>query len=954
MKKGLIFIALFCQAVLSFGAEGYIRGKVTDAKYGDPLMFAYVRIVELDQGQPTDLDGEYSFTVEEGTYTIEVNFEGYGKYTKKGVKVAGGQTTIVNIALTEDEQMLDEFVVTAKKVRNTDIAIITAKKKSAQIFDGIPAEQITRQAANNAADAMVRVTGVSVEGGKYVYVRGLGDRYSKTTLNRAEIPSLDPERNAVQMDLFPSNVISNMKVYKTFSPELPGDFTGGLVNIETKDFPEKFTLSAKISYGFNTQAFLNKNFLTYQGSSTDWLGYDNGTRAIPDAVKGHDVPAINPASNADNSVLENQTKSFNNIMYAKRKTGGINQSYSFAIGNQKKIWTGRDLGYFFGVSYRRNLQNYGPKNNGMVGRYNAPGGNLLNPQYLLNDSRSQENVISGIFLNLNYKVNSKNRIGLNMMQNLSGTKSTRFLEGQWAEDGAVNPNYLFASQTLQYLERRLNTFQLKGEHTLFDSDVRMDWFSSYTISKQDEPDLRFLAYDMIINPETNDTTFRISKNAYALPSRYFRTMDETNWDNKIYFYIPLDSLLGPKAELSFGASMLMKNRQFRENRYDYFQTDDFNGDLQHFFSPDNMTLTPYDPGNVSTFIIGYPGDDKKDSYNGHQNIIGSFIKLDFPIIVDKLKFSGGARYERTDILVNSLKKDEKEGRLLNNDILPAVNITYVVKEDKATSSITNLRLGYSKTIARPTFRELAPFPSFYFTGDFVLLGNPNLVRSVIHNYDVRYEIFPETRGDYFAVSGFYKTFQNPIEKTQNPIASNTEITFKNVGDAVLYGVELEVSKSLAFINEKSKLLQDMKVGANASFMKSQVHIDSLEYAVRSEIDPSAKKVRPMYSQSPYLINGYLTYQNDTNGLQATVSFNVFGKRLALVSQGQLPDVYEMPRPSLDFTLFKDIGKKFKLTFSAKNLLNPQTRFIHDFKGQEYVYSSFRRGRTFTFGLKYKI
>jgi TonB-dependent receptor len=929
---------------MAYAQQGKVRGTITDGTYGDPLIGAFIHVVGVQNGTITDLDGQYTLPLDPGNYNIEISYEGFETVVLENVRVEADKVTEKNVTLYETSgDVLDAGTVTATRRTNNSNALIRAKQKSSIVFDGIATDQMTKQNESNAAGALKRVTGVSVEGGKYVYVRGLGDRYSKTTLNRNDVPSLDPERNSVQMDLFPSNIISNMQVYKTFSAELPGDFTGGLINIETRDFPSKFFLNFSTSFGSNSQVFLNDNFLTYQGSSTDWLGFDNGYRDIPDAVQNEETPYVLKYAGGDNQTLENHTKSFNKEMNLSTRTPGINQSYSLSFGNQKKVLN-RPVGFWFGASYRRGFNFY---EDGAVGRYNAVSSSILNPQYLLSDDQSTERVVTGLFGNVNVKLNKRNKIGLNLMRNQSGEKNARFLSGQWAEDGSVSPDAIFNSLTMQYLQRTLNTAQLKGEHE-FENKYRFEWTTAYTISQQDEPDLRFMAYDYVIG-SNGERVYDIQKNAYALPSRYFRKMDERNWDTKIYLTIPLEKL-GDKANIKTGASLLTKQRTFRETRFDYFETDNFDGDIDGFFSDENMNLNPYPADNSSTYILTYEGDNMKNSYDGDQTIAAGFVQTDLPIIKDKLNLNAGLRVETTNILVNSLDVRQPEGRLENVDFLPAVNLNYLLKNDDVNQKFANLRAGYSRTLARPTFRELAPFPSFFFTGDFILLGNANLVRTQIQNIDIRYELFPKA-GDYFSVSGFYKTFKNPIEKTQNPVAAATEITFKNVGDANLYGVEIELRKGLDFISPKVK---DFQIGGNFSLIRSEVRIDSLEFAVRKEIDENALETRSMYNQSPYIINGFINYENDSSGTSFNISYNVFGKRLVLVSQGILPDIYEMPRPSLDVNVFQKIGDRFTSSLSVKNILNPATRFVHEYGGQEFEYSSFTRGIQFSVGLKYKI
>lgn len=957
MKQGILTLSLVLLGILSFGQQGTIRGTVTQQEDGQPVFEAFVKIVGSETGTITDLDGKYSIDIEPGVYTVEITHLTFTTKTFTNTTVTAGSVTVVDATMGygEASTLGTANISLRRKKAEGDDEILSLMAKQKVVMSAIGKEQMTKQQATSAGDALVRVTGVTVEGGRYVSVRGLGDRYSKTVLNSCEVPSLDPDRNSVQMDLFPSNIISNLQVFKTFMPELPGDFSGGLINIATKEFPDSMSLQFSTSLGGNSQAFLNKNFITYTGSSTDFLGFDNGQRDMPTIASQSDVPNVNPTPGADNSELAAMSKSFGTDNNVRTTTGGVNQSYSFSFGDQKEI-KNRPFGYLFGASYRRSFSFY---DDGEIGRFNAVSSTDLNPQFDLQDVRSNDRVVTGLFGNFNYKINSTNKIGLNVMRNQSGEKITRVLTGQWAEDGPPSPDRIFNSQTLQYLQRTLTNVQLKGEHQIEgkdDKDLRIIWVSSQTFSQQDEPDLRFFAYDYVVSE--GDTTYAINKAAYNTPARYYRQMNELNWDNRAYLVVPLKRRFNKKAEFKTGFSYLYKQREFRETRFDYAEVTDFNGNIDEFFSPENMSVEawPTENPNSYTYVKGHPRGNAKNSYDGRQSVMAGFAQINTPFINKKWNFTGGLRVETTNVLVQSLLETEQNGVLDNVDLLPSLNFTYnfvdkvLDKEDPTTRRIGNLRFGVSQTLARPTFRELAPFPSFFFTGDYVLIGNPELKRTLIQNFDVRYELYP-SRGKSFSVSGFYKRFENPIEQTQNPKAANTEITYKNVGNATLYGLEVEFVQSLSFISYR---LENIKWGLNGSLIKSQVKVDSLEYAVRKEIDENASETRPMYSQSPYIFNSYLNFENDSNTFSANVSFNMFGKRLALVSQGDLPDVYEMPRPSLDLTLFKSLGAKFQLTGSVKNILNPRIRLIHEYAGQEYIYSGNNAGISWSVGLKYKI
>ena len=267
----LIFILLFSQGV--FGQTGTVRGIVLDDGNGETVPFANVYVQETQSGTTTDLDGAFSLTLPVGIYTIEFSFIGYSNTTVNEIEIIEGQINTLDIRLKEETAILEEVVVSAKQIRNTEAAILTIQKKAPQLLDGISAQTFRKIGDNNAASAIKRVTGVSVEGGKYVFVRGLGDRYTKSILNGMDVPGLDPDRNTLQMDIFPTNLIDNIIVLKSFTPDLPGDFTGGIVNIITKDFPEEKTFALSGGLTYNPSMHFKSNYITAQGGATDWLGF---------------------------------------------------------------------------------------------------------------------------------------------------------------------------------------------------------------------------------------------------------------------------------------------------------------------------------------------------------------------------------------------------------------------------------------------------------------------------------------------------------------------------------------------------------------------------------------------------------------------------------------------------------------------------------------------------------
>ncbi len=343
----LIITLAFIVAFVGFGfsQNGSITGNVIDKDRGETLIGATIIIEGTTTGTTTDFDGNYTLKgLTPGTYSIVCSFISYEPIKVTGVEVKSNTPTVINFSLREATIGLEEVVVSARAVQKTEQALLTLQRKSANVLDGISAQQISRLGDNDAAGALKRVTGISVEGGKYVYVRGLSDRYSITTLNKAEIPGLDPNRNTVQMDLFPSNIIENMVVSKTFSPELPGSFSGGYVNIVTKDFPEKFTFQLSMGMGYNSNSNLKNDFLLYKGGKTDWLAFDDGTRAMPNEAKGQ-IPYLYE----NDAKLTQITRSFSKQMAPEQVNSFLNQSYSISMGNKKEL-LGRDLGYLVSLT----------------------------------------------------------------------------------------------------------------------------------------------------------------------------------------------------------------------------------------------------------------------------------------------------------------------------------------------------------------------------------------------------------------------------------------------------------------------------------------------------------------------------------------------------------------------------------------------------------------------------
>ncbi len=919
-----------------FGQTGTIRGKVIDGDFGDGLIGATVVVSGTTNGSVTDIEGSFSIgNLPTGSYDLEASFVGYEMKKITGVEVITGEISVINITLGGTTEELEEVVITAEALRNSEAGVLTAQKKALQVVDGMGAEQFARGGDNNAASAIKRITGVSVEGGKYVYVRGLGDRYSKTNLNGADIPGLDPNRNTVQMDLFPANLIDNIMVYKTFSPNLPGDFTGGFVNVETKDFPDRFTLQFSNSFSFNTQANFNDEFLSTQGGSTDYLGMDDGSRDIPEVILNNAVPVNGGANDSERALLNQMGNSFGLMQMAPfQNSRFLNQSHSLSIGNQKVLF-GKSFGFIGGLSYNRGYSHY---SNGSTGRYSLPGvgSTSLNTELSLNDTRSAESVLWGAFANLSLKLTDNNKLSFNMMRNQSSDNIARSQSGSKPLD---DPELNYETRAIMYVERSITSAQLKGEHFLGGAGrATLDWISSYTVSSQEEPDLKFFTFGTR-ERIGGGTIYQIQPSIGQLPSRYYRDMTESHFDNKVNFSLPIGEE-DKAGSIKAGLSYVIKDRGFREFQYRYNSNptppDYFNGDINAYVS--SQLATSDNPRG--TYI--FDAFDDGNNYDADQTIAAAYGMIE-KNIGEKLRLVAGARVETTELEIISFDEDDEPGSLDNVDVLPALSFTYALNDNM------NVKGGYSKTLARPTFRELAPYTSFDFIGDYLLAGNTQLERTSISNLDIRWEYYSRP-GELFAFSTFYKDFTNPIEKTFNVNAANgNELTWRNTPRARILGIEAEFRKRLDFIIQS---LQNFTIGANFTYVKSEVDIDQAELGIIRAFDPDAPATRQMFGQSPYIVNTFISYDN-FEGFTSNLTFYVNGDRLSVVTAGGAPNVIEKARPTLNFNLSKRVGK-FDLKFSANNLLNPEFKFVQDFLGEDNIFQNSTMGQTFKLGFSYRV
>lgn len=969
LKLTILLAFLFVGNADLFAQKVKIFGKVIDKETGEDLIGAYIVLKvgeEQKTGTSTDIDGTYSLETEPGIYEIVVSYISYNDLIIKDVNIKEGENFPLDISLSSSTEILTEVVVTAEAIKNTDAALITLQRKSFSVQDGISSKQISRTGSSNAAEAMKQMTGAVIEDGRFVVMRGLGDRYSLAQLNGVTLPSADPYKNSSSLDIIPAQMIDHLITNKTFTPDMPGNFSGGLVNITTKTFPEQFTLFFSLGLDVNTQSTFQKNFLGMNRGKYDWLGFDDGGRAHPELLldpKVRDLmssstylSARNPSSQNDQirNLFDQTSKVLSNEFIPTPRTAPMNRSFNFSIGNKSSLF-GKDLGYSFGLNYSNNYTFYG---DGVIATYINTNSSSLFDYQKLQEKKSVENPHLGAIANISYKLNDQNIISVSSIFNNDADMTTRSQTGRFLGQVSQSESS-FNTNTLEFTQRQFLNTQISGKHGVGKNQVTsIEWMISNASSLQKEPDLRYFAYT-ISEPGTDNQQFYINNSEIAFPYHFFRDLKDKQTEGKLDIAIPFLTKGNPGSsnKLKVGAFFSSSDRNFEEYRYQLNNSgvpselnfSAFNGNFKDFLSPSNFGIIGKTTVNgvLTRYLTGYHYINQNNDlnfYTGSQDIFAAYGML-IQNITKKLKFVGGGRLEATDLNVKSRDLQAREGVIDLVDLLYSTNLIY------EWNSKTNVRLAASNTLARPNMRELAPFYQFDTKNGFFNIGNPDLRRTLIQNYDFRYETYPNS-GELFAVSLFAKTFVDPILRAFNPRATIPELSYINVDNAQVFGFEMELRKNLGFLNP---ILKNFLFSSNLAIISSGYDIPAVEVANSKAIDPRYSLTRrPFQGQAPFITNFILSYLSAEKGFEATASFNLSGRKLYGIALFATPDIYEEPIPLLNFKISKRIGDHYQISFTARNLLNAENRKTQNFNDISYLAEGFRIGSTFGINFTYLV
>lgn len=879
---------------LSIVARAKLEGAVVNGEDGQPLTGVTVTVSPLKPGaRPfgalTGADGRFSVEVPVGTYEVSALLFSYRKTSLPLVeaRVAGNQP--LRIVMQPDAVKLKEVVVEGNRIKNTKIAELQTRKKSATVSDGINREAINRSTDSDAGQALGRVTGLSVRDGKYLVVRGLSERYASTQLNGVRIGSPEPNRKIVPLDLFPSGLLDNITIQKAYSPDQPGEFGGGSVQLTTRDIPENPITTFTVGTGLNSTRERNGG-LGYRGGKTDYLGLDDGTRELPGVIQdlaGSQIIVAKsplnpngPGFTADE--LRLMASSFEDQWAPASETTPYKSDFSATLGRRAEI-AGWPVGILGSVSYSRGAHT-------SKGERNFYQSVDLQPKALYREVSTNYSVLWGGTGTVTWRLSEKSTIKGTLFHSHSSDDEARRYQGD-----NFDFDQPFRSERLMFVQRSLTAGTVGSEHPLPLLGAKFDWKLNTSSARRDEPDRRENGYELL-TLETDDGDTTIWRFSRAGASRLFSEVSDDDRGFEGHITIPFRSWAEGEAKIKFGGLNQEKDRASRTRRFSY------TAGAGLLTDPVDSLLADANIGRRFNFKEVTRGTDY---YWADQSLHAWYGLVELPIS-KRVRLLTGARVEKsvqtittyTDQIFTSAKKSYGNSV---SDVLPALNVTW------AMTGKSNLRFAASQTVSRPDLRELTNFDLTDYQSGNPKTGNPNLKRATIQAFDVRWEVFP-TFSELLAVSLFYKNLKDPIENTIQGGEAPREYP-NNGEDGRNLGAEFEVRAALGRIAPR---FERFSVLGNLTLVDSSVDLPASGVQTAQE--------RPLEGQSPYVGNLGLFYTTP-GGTELSFFYNTYGRRLTGVGIYGQPDIYERPQSTFDVTAARRFGDGLKVKLSAKNITN---------------------------------
>lgn len=928
-----LFFLITINTSVTFAQTGSISGVVTDKTTGETIVGASVVIEGTYTGTSTDFDGKFTLSnLPSGNTNLSITFISYEPVIVEKVRVEPGKTTFINVILEEVGLALDEVKVTARRVTHTEMSLISAIRTSNLVVSGISSQQISRSQDSDAAAVVKRVPGVTIVDNRFIMIRGLSERYNPTLLHNIPAPSMETDIRSFSFDIIPSNLLDRIMIYKSPSPDLPGDMAGGTVKVYTKSITDENFFSISYSSSYDETSSLKRFYQQTMGKN-HWLGFNDRYNALPS-----EFPSNLRSLGTDQARIQEAGRMLNNNWVPNEVNAGLN--HSFAIFGGYKFNLGKiEIGNVSAVTY----SNGKSIDNILRKEYNAYDfdNNRSSVIYRFNDDKNSGKIRSGLLHNwaVNYGNNHKLEF-INLFNQLNQTDYT-YRTGPMYEFDYFADNHAFYQRY-----RGIYSGQLAGKHDLFNNKTTIEWAAGLSKSFMEEPDYRRFRSDL--DDDNDELTLYIPTGAAAtyFLGRFYSELNEStrtgliNLTQRITFkdkpnFIP---------EITVGVYYETKERSFDGRNLGYVRSNStlFDQDLIYvtidsLFHPDNI--------NSTTGIKIDEQTNPSDSYNGSNLMQAAYAMVKIPI-TRKINLTGGVRVEDNVYKLNSytLTNDPINVNNPTFDILPSFNLTYNYN-DKSL-----VRLAAGKTLNRPEFRELAPFGFYDFSYNRVLVGNTGLVSASINNYEVRWEHYPSL-GEIISLGFFYKDFFNPIELRFRDGGGTAGIkSFWPVnGGAYSLGTELEIRKSLSGMFN-SQVLDRFTLLFNGAIIKSEISVGE-----------GITEKRPMQGQSPYVFNSGIFYRDADRNLQVNILHNIIGPRIMIIGTAYIPDTYEMPRNHIDITVTKGFGKNLEIKLGISDLLKQPHILMQDANQDgvfdvknDQIIEKYKPGTIFSFGLSYKL
>jgi hypothetical protein len=876
------------QPLSRVGLSG-ICGIVVQARTREPLIEAQVRVVKGGAGTVhTDVDGRYTLPLPPGEYDVRAFYELHQPRRVAGITVRQGECTAVDLALAADAEAVEEVVVEARPDARREAAILAERKKAVSVSDAVSAQEISRTPDSSASDAVKRVVSVTVLDGKRVFLRGLGGRYSAVLLDGVPLPSPDADEHTVPLDLFPTSLLANLTVLKTYTPDLPGGFAGGALQIETTPYPTAFEAKLKLT-GAGDSAATFQDVSSHRGGSLDFLGFDDGGRSLPGAVPTSGPVLGGYPGNLSPEEMERIGESFENNWARRTRSSPPNLGFTATVGDTLSIGD-RTGGYVATVGY-------GVKQSaraGQVGKVKRGVGEVLEQRELLSSTQAGSSANLAALVHGGIDLSRGHRLSLLTLYTHTGESQTSSAYGYSDADAQVIDTSRF-----QFTSRGLLFGQLSGRHELPVRALELAWQANASLTTRDEPDTRDA-----VHYELPDG--RLFKNGPGSGTRFFSQLRDLAGGAGAHLTLPLGA-----SSIRGGLTVQGSSRRFEARRFRFRVVD--GADPEVLRLPMEEMLAP---AHIGPDFRLEEETLEADAYDASLAVYAGYLVGDWAA-TSRLRVAAGVRWEAALQELTPGSEFATEGTAApggtdrrDGDLLPAVNATLALRPDM------NLRGAYSFTLGRPQFRELAPFIYFDFSRRRSVTGNPDLETTRIHNLDARWEWFTG-EDEVLAASLFYKRFESPIELAVVSAAQG-DLEYVNAPEATALGAELEARIPLGRL---AAPLRPFRVAANVALIHSVV-----DFGGREGLQTNDR--RPMQGQSPFVVNAALTWAAPFR-TELTVLYNVNGRRITEVGFDRLPDTYEQPFHRVDLTLSGNLAPGWQLRAAVTNLLDDEVVLKQD-------------------------